>query len=81
MSDVRESQFITEGAGGTFSIAGFARRKDLAGTGPVQAVLQAGVTRAFLFPGRWEFLACDPPAIMCLVSRAHAAPQTGPRLE
>jgi hypothetical protein len=60
MSEVRESQFVLEGAGAGVSTTGFLRRKDLAGVGPGEPLNLSGVTRVQLFPGRWEFLATPP---------------------
>ena len=60
MNEVRESQFVLEGAGAAVSTTAFLRRKDLAGVGPAEPVILNGVGRAQISPGRWEFLATPP---------------------
>jgi hypothetical protein len=60
MNEVRESQFVLEGAGATVSATAFLRRKDLAGVRPAEPLILNGVGRVQLFPGRWEFLATPP---------------------
>jgi hypothetical protein len=61
MNEVRESQFVIEGAGAAVSASGLLRRKDLAGVGPAEPlIIMNGVGRAQISPGRWEFLATPP---------------------
>jgi hypothetical protein len=60
MTEVRDSQFVLEGAGSGVSTKGSLRRLDLAGVGPAVPVMLKGVAGVPIFPGRWEFLASPP---------------------
>jgi hypothetical protein len=60
MNDVRDSQFVLEGAGSEVSAKGLLRRRDLAGVGPTVSVTLKGVAGVPIFPGRWEFQAAAP---------------------
>ncbi|HWE49918.1 MAG TPA: carboxypeptidase-like regulatory domain-containing protein [Bryobacteraceae bacterium] len=72
----RESQLALQGAGETVSAAGFFRRKDLAGVGPVQAVKLGVSTGIALLPGRWEILVGPPAGYY--VSRFSPVPRDNP---
>jgi Carboxypeptidase regulatory-like domain len=56
LTQVRETQFGFQGVPGRI----IARRKDLAGVGPIQE-LQLSSNRALLSPGRWELAVIPPP--------------------
>ena len=61
MTEVHESQFVLDGAGPSVSTIGLVRRKDSAGTGPVQALMLNTVTNVLLFPGQWQVQVTAPP--------------------
>jgi hypothetical protein len=60
MTEVRETQFTIEGAGTATTTPAYARRRDLAGTGPVQQFTLGSLSRVLLFPGHWEIMAAPP---------------------
>ena len=61
LTEVRESQIVLQDAGEAVSATGLVRRKDLAGTGPVQVVKLGRSDSIPLLPGRWE-IAIAPPS-------------------
>jgi hypothetical protein len=60
MTEVRETQFSLEGTGASTTTTAYARRRDLAGTGPIQQFMLGSLSRVLLFPGHWEIMATPP---------------------